>query len=76
MGLYRLVAYRESGFVSECPTKFSNLEAAKMSAELALLHFGKDFVILIEDDDDGPEQIIRSADHQPAGDTAANDPSG
>ena len=72
MGLYRLTCYRESGFVSECPTRFSDLEAAKLSAELALLHFGKDYVIIIEEDDDGSEQIVRPADHDTAGNATAH----
>lgn len=76
MGLYRLTCYRESGFVSECPTRFSDLEAAKLSAELASLHFGKDYVIIIEEDDDGSEQIVRPADHYAAGHAAENNSSG
>jgi hypothetical protein len=72
MASWQLTAYRESGLVSVCPIRFTDFEAAKLSAELAMLHFGSDFTIMIEENDDGAEQKLRSADQLAAGDAAAN----
>jgi hypothetical protein len=74
MACYRIVAFRESGQVSQCPIKFQDLEAAKFCAEIALLHFGDGWTILVEENKDGAEPELRSSDHDPARDPAANSP--
>jgi hypothetical protein len=52
MTMYYLVAYRESGEVNECPTPFPTLEVARFCAELAAIHFGPDYVVTVEEDDE------------------------
>jgi hypothetical protein len=76
MACYRIVAFRESGPVSQCPIKFNDFEAAKFCAELSLYHFGDGWTVLVEENDDGAEQKLRPADHDPARDPAANNPAG
>jgi hypothetical protein len=73
MGCYRIVAFRESGPSSRCPIPFTDLEAAIFCAEIALLHFGPDYTMAIEETfEDGSEQIIRPADYYAARDAAQN----
>jgi hypothetical protein len=74
MGCYRIVAFRESGPVSQCPIRFDNLEAAKFCAEISILHFGEGWTVLVEEQEDGAEQIVRPADYDTPGDPAANSP--
>ena len=72
--MYYIVAYRESGPISQSRIPFKDLEAAKFCAEMAAYHFGPDYTVIVEGDDDGPEPQLRSTDHDTARDTAANDP--
>jgi hypothetical protein len=77
MTCYRIVAYRESGPVSQCPTKFTDLESAIFCAEIALYHFDDGYKIAIEETlEDGSEQVVRSSDYHPARDPAANSAAG
>ena len=56
IAMYYIVAYRESGPASRCPIPFTDLEAAKFCAEIALHNFGPDYTIAVEEDDeDGSE---------------------
>ena len=66
--MYYIVAYRESGEVTECPIPFPNLESATFCAQIALHHFGPDYTIIVEGDDDGAKSQLRPADHLAAGD--------
>ena len=50
IAMYYIVAYRESGPASRCPIPFTDLEAAKFCAEIALHHFGPDYTIAVEED--------------------------
>jgi hypothetical protein len=52
MTMYYLVAYRESGAVAECPIPFPTLEAAMFCADLAAYHFGPDYTVAVEEDDE------------------------
>lgn len=74
--MYYIVAYRESGEVSKCPIPFPDLESARFCAVIALHHFGPDFTILIEGDNDGAEPELRPADYHTAGDAAPNSAAG
>jgi hypothetical protein len=58
MGCYYIVAYRESGGVSECPIPFPTLEAARFCATLAAFHFGPDYTILVEEEEGSSEDVI------------------
>jgi len=52
MTMYYLVAYRESGDVAECPIPFPSLEAARFCADIAAHHFGPDYTVIVEEDDE------------------------
>ena len=64
--MYYIIAYRESGPISECPIEFEKLEDAKFCAELAAQHFGPDYTVAVEEDSDGPEPQLRSTHHDAA----------
>ena len=53
--MYYIIAYRESGPISQCPTPFPTLELARECAELAALHFGPDYTVAVEEGDDEDE---------------------
>jgi hypothetical protein len=72
--MYYIVAYRESGKVSQCPIMFPDLESAEYCAAIAAFHFGDGWTIIVEGDDDGTEPELRPSDHLTARDTAAHDP--
>jgi hypothetical protein len=72
MSCYRIVAFRESGQVSQCPIPFDSLEAAKFCAEIAILHFGEGWTILVEEQEDGTKSQLRSTYHDTAGDPTAD----
>jgi hypothetical protein len=76
MPRYRIVAFRESGQVSQCAIPFDSLEAAKFCAEILILHFGEGWSIVVEEQEDGAEPIVRSSDHDTPRDPAADSAAG
>ena len=64
--MYYIVAYRESGSASQCPIPFPDFESAAFCAGIAAFHFGPEFRVTVEEDEDGSEQELRPADHDTA----------
>ena len=60
MPVYRIVAFRESGPVSECPIPFTDFEAAKFCAEISLHHFGEGWTVAVEEVEELPEKDTTS----------------
>ena len=64
--MYYIIAYRESGPVSECPIPFRDLEAAKFCADITAFHFGPGWTIAVEEYEDGTESQLRPTDYDTA----------